>query len=205
MQDPLCTTKGMKTSRRWQPPPWPTSQPAPRLALICSPPSAETRPFRHLHPTTTMPGATEKETSSQVPSQTPLEKLRANPIEKPAGLDDRISVLHDGRYLPGTVASAKKQWLDARQRLGMEGTDPLVTYDMAACGLGGNVTNQGWLHLANPGSSGLCLKQFSSANIGNTAGFSRRFSLAEGEAAINVGDNLKDCGHEKSHTSHAHP
>jgi hypothetical protein len=44
-----------------------------------------------------------------------LEKLRANPIEVPAGLDDRISVLHDGRYLPGTVASAKKQWLDARQ------------------------------------------------------------------------------------------
>jgi hypothetical protein len=129
-----------------------------------------------------------------------LEKLRANPIEVPAGLDDRISVLHDGRYLPGTVASAKKQWLDARKRLGMEGTDPLATYDMAACGLGGNVTNQGWLHLANPGSSGLCLKQFSSANIGNTAGFSRRFSLAEGEAAINVGDNLKEIADMKSLT-----
>ena len=129
-----------------------------------------------------------------------LEKLRANPIEVPAGLDDRISVLHDGRYLPGTVASAKKQWLDARKRLGMEGTDPLATYDMAACGLGGNVTNQGWLHLANPGSSGLCLKQFSSANIGNTAGFSRRFSLAEGEAAINVGDNMKEIADMKSLT-----
>jgi hypothetical protein len=82
----------------------------------------------------------------------------------------------------------------------MEGTDPLATYDMAACGLGGNVTNQGWLHLANPGSSGLCLKQFSSANIGNTAGFSRRFSLAEGEAAINVGDNLKEIADMKSLT-----
>jgi len=79
MQDPPCTTKGMKTSRRWRPPPWPTSQPAPRLVLIRSPPSAETRTLRHLHPSTTIPGATEKETSSQAPSQT-----------QGTGIDDNI-------------------------------------------------------------------------------------------------------------------
>ncbi len=121
-----------------------------------------------------------------------LERLRQNPVAVPAGLDDRISVLHEGRFLPGTVAPCKRQWTEGRRKTGIDGTDPLATYDMASAGLGGCVTNQGWFHLANPGSSGLCLKQFSSQNIGNTAGFSRRFSLAEGEAAINIGDDLKE-------------
>jgi hypothetical protein len=38
----------------------------------------------------------------------------------------------------------------------------------------------------------LCLKQFSPTNIGSSSGFSKRFSLADGEAAINVGDDLKE-------------
>jgi hypothetical protein len=38
----------------------------------------------------------------------------------------------------------------------------------------------------------LCLKQFSPINIGTSAGSSRRLSLADGEAAINVGDDLKE-------------
>jgi hypothetical protein len=121
-----------------------------------------------------------------------LEKLRLNPVAVPAGLDDRISILHDVRFYPGTVCPSKKQWLEARKRLGMDGSEPLATYDMATAGLGGSVTNQGWIHLASPGSSGLCLKQFSSTNIGNTAGFSRRFSLADGESAVNISDDLKE-------------
>jgi hypothetical protein len=127
-----------------------------------------------------------------------LEKLRQNPVSVPAGMDDRISVLHDVRFYPGTVCPSKKQWLEARKRLGIDGSEPLATYDMATAGLGGSVTNQGWIHLASPGSSGLCLKQFSSANIGNAAGFTRRFSLAEGESAVNISDDLKEIADFKS-------
>jgi hypothetical protein len=32
-----------------------------------------------------------------------LEKLRQNPVSVPAGMDDRISILHDVRFYPGTV------------------------------------------------------------------------------------------------------
>jgi hypothetical protein len=127
-----------------------------------------------------------------------LEKLRQNPVSVPAGMDDRISILHDVRFYPGTVCPSKKQWLEARKRLGIDGSEPLATYDMATAGLGGSVTNQGWIHLASPGSSGLCLKQFSSANIGNAAGFTRRFSLAEGESAVNISDDLKEIADFKS-------
>jgi hypothetical protein len=127
-----------------------------------------------------------------------LEKLRQNPVIVPEGMDDRISILHDVRFYPGTVCPSKKQWLEARKRLGIDGSEPLATYDMATAGLGGSVTNQGWIHLASPGSSGLCLKQFSSANIGNAAGFTRRFSLAEGESAVNISDDLKEIADLKS-------
>jgi hypothetical protein len=95
-----------------------------------------------------------------------LERLRQqNPVTVPEGMDDRISILHDVRFYPGNVCPSKKQWLEARNRLGIDGSEPLATYDMATAGLGGSVTNQGWIHLASPGSSGLCLKQFSSASI----------------------------------------
>jgi hypothetical protein len=127
-----------------------------------------------------------------------LERLRQNPVTVPEGMDDRISILHDVRFYPGTVCPSKKQWLEARKRLGIDGSEPLATYDMATAGLGGSVTNQGWIHLASPGSSGLCLKQFSSANIGNAAGFTRRFSLAEGESAVNISDDLKEIADIKS-------
>ena len=123
-----------------------------------------------------------------------LERLRANPVTVPAGPDDRISVLHVARFLPGTVLSAKKQWLLARDILGLDGMEPLSTYDMGACGLQGTVTMKGWFELGNPGSMNLCLKHFSPSNIGTSAGYTRRFSLAEGESAINVGDDFKEIG-----------
>ena len=121
-----------------------------------------------------------------------LDKLRDNPVMVPAGPDDRISVLHIARFLAGTVLSAKKQWLLARDILCFDGVEPLSTYDMGACGLQGTVTMKGWSKLGNPGSMNLCLKHFSPTNIGTSGGFSRRFSLAEGESAINVGDDFKE-------------
>jgi hypothetical protein len=87
---------------------------------------------------------------------------------------------------------AKKQWLFAREIWGLEGVEPLSTYDMGAAGLQGCVTAKGWYELGNPGSMSLCLKQFSPTNIGSSSGFSRRFSLADGETAINIGDDLKE-------------
>jgi hypothetical protein len=87
---------------------------------------------------------------------------------------------------------AKKQWLFAREIWGLEGVEPLSTYDMGAAGLQGCVTAKGWHELGNPGSMSLCLKQFSPTNIGSSSGYSKRFSLADGETAINVGDDLKE-------------
>ncbi len=80
------------------------------------------------------------------------------------GLDDRTTILHDGRFLPGANCSAAKLWLAARSRIPLHGAPPLGNYDMAAVGLGGFVSPRGWVELANPASTRLSLRQF---NINN--------------------------------------
>ncbi len=40
------------------------------------------------------------------------------------GLDDRTSILHDGRFLPGANCSAAKLWLAARNRTPLHGAPP---------------------------------------------------------------------------------
>lgn len=83
-----------------------------------------------------------------------------------AGLDNRWSILHPGRFLPGAACSANKLWLTARQHIGLNGSCPVGSYDMAAIGLGGYVTSRGWCELHNPSSSKLSLRMFSINNCG---------------------------------------
>jgi hypothetical protein len=82
------------------------------------------------------------------------------------GLDDRTSILHDGRFLPGANCSAAKLWLVARNRIPLHGAPLLGNYDMAAVGLAGFVSPRGWVELTNPTSTRLSLRQF---NINNCA------------------------------------
>jgi hypothetical protein len=80
------------------------------------------------------------------------------------GLDDRWSILHPGRFLPGAACSAAKLWLEARKSFGLSGSAPLGNFDMSCVGLGGFVTAKGWVELANPSSSKMSIKLF---NINN--------------------------------------
>lgn len=129
-----------------------------------------------------------------------LEKLAENPIQVPAGPDNRNTILHPARYLGGPVTAAKQQWLIARDIIGLDGLVPLSTYDMGCLGLAGSVTNKGWAEVANPGSSGNCLKLYSAVNIGTSASASRRFSLTDGDGAIAVGENMKEISDIRSFT-----
>jgi hypothetical protein len=82
------------------------------------------------------------------------------------GTDDRCSILHEGRFLPGACCSTSKLWLRARELQGLSGAEPLGNYDMGSLGLGGCTTSRGWIELANPGSSRLSVKYFSLNNCG---------------------------------------
>jgi hypothetical protein len=121
-----------------------------------------------------------------------LEKLKANPITIPEGLDDRISILHSARFLGGAVTSGPTLWLMARKVIGLEGLTPLANYDLACMGLSGSVTLKGCIEAHNPGSQNLCLKQFSPENLSTTAGAARKFTLADDDGAISVGEHMKE-------------
>jgi len=84
-----------------------------------------------------------------------------------AGQDNRWSVLHRGRFLPGAACSAAKSWLTARSYLGIAGMNAVASYDMAAVGLGGFVTSRGWIEIHNPGSARISLRMFSINNCGS--------------------------------------
>jgi hypothetical protein len=121
-----------------------------------------------------------------------LEKLKASPITIPEGLDDRIGILHSARFLGGAVTSGPTLWLMARKVIGLEGLTPLANYDLACMGLSGSVTLKGYIEAHNPGSQNLCLKQFSPENLSTTAGAARKFTLADDDGAISVGEHMKE-------------
>jgi hypothetical protein len=75
---------------------------------------------------------------------------------------------------------------------------------MSTVGLGGCVTNPGWTELHNPASTSICLKMFSSSNMGSVTTGTKRLTLADGEAAINVGEHLKEIVHMEEF-KHAEP
>jgi hypothetical protein len=121
-----------------------------------------------------------------------LEKLRTSPVTIPEGQDNRISILHSARFLGGAVTSGTGLWLEARKVIGLEGLTPLANYDLACIGLSGSVTMKGCIEAHNPGSQNLCLKQFSPENLSTTAGAARKFTLADDDGAISVGEHMKE-------------
>lgn len=121
-----------------------------------------------------------------------LEKLRENPTFVPEGRDDRISLLHDARFLAGAVASGVDLWRMAREVIGLEGLVPLANYDMECMGLGGSITTKGTLEAHNPGSMNLVIKLFSPENMCTTSGAARRFTLADDDGAVSVGEHMRE-------------
>jgi hypothetical protein len=121
-----------------------------------------------------------------------LESLQENPIVVPEGTDNRITDLHPARFLPGYVTNAKKVWLMAREHFGLDGLEPLASYDMATRGLGGCVTPRGWLELHNPGSHNIRLNQFCASNMSTSEVVSKKFTLSDSDGAVCIGDNMKE-------------
>jgi hypothetical protein len=56
------------------------------------------------------------------------QHLAANPVQLPAGPDDRKMILHKARFLGGVSCSAQSLWLMAREEIGPHGVTPLGRY-----------------------------------------------------------------------------
>jgi len=102
----------------------------------------------------------------------PEDKLTSNRMslgisvmDVKAGVDDHLSKLHEGRFLPGAGCSATRMWLSARNVIPLTGMPPISTYDMGSVGLAGYVLAEGWVQLANPASPKLSVKLFNISNV----------------------------------------
>jgi len=99
----------------------------------------------------------------------------------PAGKDNRCTVLHPARFLPGAACSAQKQFTTARQVIGLTSPPQLACYDMSSVGMGGFVTQRGWMELGTVGSHKMKIAHY---NINNAA----RSGRADQEADCEMKD-----------------
>ena len=119
-----------------------------------------------------------------------FQKAMANPVDI-TGTDNRSSILHPARFLPGAGVPAQRLWLEARKHLGPEGAQPIGNYDMKAVGCSGCVTAKGWEILHNPGSPEIALKLFTVANVSHVSTGSKTLTLT-GEDGLTIHDSMKD-------------
>lgn len=92
--------------------------------------------------------------------------LQTKLYDIPAGVDNRWDQLHPARFAPAAACAAKKQFMRAREVIGLKSPHQLACYDMAAVGMGGFVTQRGWYEMGTMGSSKMKVSQF---NINNAA------------------------------------
>ena len=120
------------------------------------------------------------------------QNLESSVFSVPGGLDNRWTVLHSARFLGGAACSTKKLWIGARDQIDVNGHSPVANYDMGSVGLGGFVTNKGWVELANPGSTKIALKLFSINNVGSRSSAAKQnFSGVQELDEIGELDELK--------------
>ena len=110
------------------------------------------------------------------------EALVTSEIPVMAGIDNRWSILHEARFMPGAACSAAKLWLRAREVLGTGSKPAVSVYDMAGVGLAGHVTPKGWLVLGDPGNSSISISMFSISNCGRKEKIGKGDSVREDDA-----------------------
>ena len=92
-------------------------------------------------------------------------RAKANPSIIPEGLDNRSTILHEARFLPGAATRGTDLWLRAREVWGEQGVDPICNYDVSGMGMAGCITARGIEALHNPGSDEISIKLFTVSNV----------------------------------------
>ena len=120
-------------------------------------------------------------------------KKLVNPSHSGSHSDDSFTQLCPVRVDRYPRTSVQEFISTAKKILPRGGVPPVDGYDLDFLGLGGTVTDRGWVEVHNPGSEFLNLKMFSKANSYSASEGSRTsFSILSSGDAIGIGDCLKD-------------
>ncbi len=114
------------------------------------------------------------------------------PAQVKAGLDDRKSLLHEGRFLGGASCSNTELWQRGRAVIDSNGVPAFGNYDMDSIGCGGCVTPRGWREIHNPSSQELKIKLFYLPNVANSGLSTKRVQLEEGSDSVSIGESMRE-------------
>jgi len=120
-----------------------------------------------------------------------FQRAAEHPVMIPAGMDNRSSTLHGGRYAGGAGVLLQRHWHEGRKSWGAAGIPSISNYDMEAVSAAGCVTAKGWDMLHHPGNPDISIRMFSVTNVGQSASGARMVQVL-GEEGIAVHDNMKD-------------
>ena len=123
--------------------------------------------------------------------QANFAKARENPVTVAEGQDNRSSILHDARFLPGAAVKGTDLWMAARRVWGPQGVEAICNYDLKGLGMAGSVTAKGMEALHNPGSADISIKMFSVANAINAKAGVRTI-LSAGEDRFETQESWKE-------------
>jgi hypothetical protein len=105
-----------------------------------------------------------------------LDRIKKIPTKVEAGLDNRGTILHKARFLPGATGLETEVWTEARKVLGLTGVEPISKYDFVGTGLVGKINSALIARLHNPGEKDISIKMFSNAAIEAARGASEKDS-----------------------------
>lgn len=105
--------------------------------------------------------------------------------------DNRLTVLHPARFLPGAAVPLADLWLEARKYWGRNPADALGDFDMMALGLPGVIPSLSWEILHNPGSREISIKRFTVANVARASDGTRTVT-SETEDGFLIKESLKE-------------
>jgi hypothetical protein len=91
-----------------------------------------------------------------------FEQLQNFPAQVEKGEDDCTGKVHEARFLRGFVGDARTLWVQAREKLGMHGLDPISNFEVVSMGLGDMLTLAVWAELHSPNSQKLSIRMLSS-------------------------------------------
>jgi hypothetical protein len=94
-----------------------------------------------------------------------FEQIQNFPGKVEAGLDSCVGKAHPARFLRGYAGDAQELWLQAREKWGVDGIDPISNYEVVSVGLGDLLTPIAWSELHKPNSRRLSIRMLSSNSV----------------------------------------
>jgi hypothetical protein len=96
------------------------------------------------------------------------ETVQNFPEQVEAGSHDCLGKAHPARFLRGYMGDAQELWLQAKEKCGATGIEPVANYEVVSTGVGDCLTQRVWAELHKPSSRALSIRMLSPKSVEET-------------------------------------